>query len=214
MKEYHKITTFYERAGTPYKVKPQLVIAKPEFRAIQEWIVEEKVDGTNTRIILNGYGVEFAGRTSRAQFSSAIKEFFQETITPKLQKLPISNPMVIFGETVGPKINGNPYGLDTFQFYGFDVWLDRHTDAGPDPGWGYWLDRSEVFELFLATGIQRAPYLCDMQGRDAKTVLFEARSRLPGNKTDYFEGLIARPQVELFNQRGRRVIWKLKRRDF
>jgi hypothetical protein len=217
VKEYHKIRTYYERAGKPYKVTPKRQVLTEEFTVINRWVIDEKVDGTNTRFIFDGEKVTWAGRTARAQFGKELSAFL-DGVAEHMSQLGWNTPLIIFGETVGPKINGNPYGLDEFQFFGFDVWISRLTPPSalsvPNWDWGYWLNRSALTAFLAGAQIERVPYLCDMQYKNAELVMNEARSRLPGNKTDYFEGIIGRPAVELVSQRGRRVIWKLKRKDF
>ncbi len=42
---------------------------KPEFGYIPRWLVTEKVDGMNIRIIYNKDGVRYAGRTDKAHIT-------------------------------------------------------------------------------------------------------------------------------------------------
>lgn len=67
--QYHKIRTFWKRA--PEKPCPLIVgeFSLPEFEhlALCQWSGQEKLDGTNIRLIWDGNEVRFGGKTDRAQ---------------------------------------------------------------------------------------------------------------------------------------------------
>ena len=68
--EYHKIETIFERDPETFIVNPAL-LKNPVISTIKEWEVDEKIDGTNVRIILSEDGkISFGGRTDRAQLPS------------------------------------------------------------------------------------------------------------------------------------------------
>ena len=103
-----------------------------------EWEWTEKVDGTNIRIIWDGYRVDMKGRTDKADIPKHLKarldELFSGNEKEELFESTFGNKQVVlYGEGYGEKIQkgGGLYGKVDFIL--FDVYID-----------GFWLKRDAV----------------------------------------------------------------------
>lgn len=201
MDEYHKIQTVWLRdPETRHKHLLEGEWAKPEFRLLADcnWIFTEKVDGTNVRLIRDNR--EVRGKTDAAQIHPGLLGACQEIVnSPAFAELPES--MVLYGEGYGEKVQkGGGNYREGQGFVLFDVFCDM------------WLERSSVEEIGAQLGCPVVPII-------GSGTLHEMVRRVRGNLGSTWgdfqaEGIVARPEVELLNRRGERVITKLKRKDF
>jgi len=209
MSEYHKIDTLFERDKSTFVVDPSM-LRSSVLGTIREWDVTEKIDGTNIRVTLSATGeVSFGGRTDAAQISAdliqyLIRTFQQDQLKAALwldQTKPID--VVLYGEGYGAGIQkgGGLYRADK-SFILFDVMV----------GGQWWLDRKDVADIAGKLSIETVPYL----GRMTLDQIV-AHVRLPfASKigSAQAEGVVARPVETLFDKRMKRVIIKLKTKDF
>jgi len=211
MSKYHKIQSVFKRdPENNFKTFLEGEYSLPEFYYLAHngWVFTEKIDGTNIRIYWDGTEVRFEGRTDKAQIPTFLLEQLTEMFPPEVFSMfdngsPGTTSVVLYGEGYGAKIQkgGGNYISDGVSFVLFDV---RIGD--------WWLERSAVNELAESLGIKSVPTvgwgtLTDMvqfvrEGFDSIWGPFEA------------EGLVARPTIELFGRNGKRIITKLKCRDF
>lgn len=78
--EFPKIETLYERDAETFRVTDTLRL--PEFSLITQWLVTEKIDGTNVRVFFEAGGeIRFGGRTDAAQMPTFLLAHLQETFT-------------------------------------------------------------------------------------------------------------------------------------
>jgi hypothetical protein len=201
--QYHKINTLYRRDEKTHKVIPG-AWSTPEFEylAHADWCWTEKLDGTNVRVIYDGQGGRsFAGKTGNAQFHPALLAHLQETIgdSPFGDK-----PAVLYGEGIGEKIqNGGAY-CDGHEFVLFDVMVG-----------GVWLGRYDVNNVARKLGIPVVPVLAVRNPTWAATYVEEGIESFYAKRADrQAEGLVGRPMVELQDKQGRRIIAKIKTKDF
>lgn len=205
MPEYHKILTIWERdEHAPGRPVIPGQWATPEFSYLQNsvWVWTEKLDGTNIRVMWDGERVRFGGRTGRAMIDARLVDHLQRIFTDSRCREAFSGPICLYGEGVGVGIQkgGERYCPDGVKFVLFDAWAD------------VWLTRESVEALGLAFLIPIAPIV-------GRGTLWEAvecvQEGLCSAYGDFpFEGLVMRPRVELCDRMGRRVIAKLKVRDF
>lgn len=202
MKEYHKIQTVFLRdPETKFKTLLESQWAKPEFGwlANNEWVMTEKVDGTNIRVIWDGATVQFAGKTDRAQIPAPLLEHLYGHFTPS--RFNGLDPMTLYGEGYGAKIQkgGGNYRPDQ-HFILFDVFC------------GLWLERENVHDIACTVDCEVVPVATS--GPLEKMVNL-CRNGFQSMWGDFqAEGLVARPAIELLNRRGERIITKLKCKDF
>lgn len=227
MNTYHKIQTVFLRDPEKnFKGLLEGQFAKPEFEylANARWVLDEKLDGTNIRILWNGFNMEVRGKTDNAQLHTDLVRNIQALITPEklaeqfgvlgtLEGMSQTGPgeftieekpleVCLYGEGVGPGIQkgGGGYGKDK-KFVLFDVLIGN-----------FWLQRADVEKIATALGCEVAPVIATCTLHEAVELV---RQGFKSQWGDFMaEGIIARPEVQLTNRFGERVITKLKHKDF
>jgi ATP-dependent RNA circularization protein (DNA/RNA ligase family) len=208
MTEYHKIETLFERDAKTFVVDPSTLKASV-LGTIREWDVTEKIDGTNIRVMLSETGeVSFGGRSDAAQIPAdlvqyLIRTFPAERVAATMWRGGEPVGAVLYGEGYGPGIQkgGGLYRADK-AFILFDVLV----------GGQWWLDREAVEEIAGKLGIDHVPYLGRMTLDEIVALVREPFASKIGTATA--EGVVARPIETLFDKRMKRVIIKLKTKDF
>lgn len=210
MKEYIKIETPFERDTEGSK---KLIEGKWRNETVQYlrnawWAFTEKIDGTNISIVWDGHKVQFHGRTERAQIPAhlvnRLNELFGgETNEELFEQTFGETPMILFGEGYGYKIQNGGLYRDDVDFILFDVY---------QPDNDIWLKREAVESIAKTFGIDVVPIVLegDLQS-GIDYVKTHPKSTI--GKAD-MEGLVARPETELKDRLGRRVIVKIKVKDF
>ncbi len=208
MTEYHKIETVYLRnPETKYRTLLMGQYAKPEFAylAENEWVLTEKVDGTNIRVIVSADGkLIFGGKTDDAQIPAFLVSKLEARFFPQHARLQEMFPDggCLYGEGYGARIQkvGGNYRLDV-DFVLFDVkvgdwWLQRH-DVGV-------VAEKLSLDSVPIIGVSTLPEMVEL----AKTGF----TSWWGNFLA--EGIVARPTTELRSRSGNRIITKIKTKDF
>jgi ATP-dependent RNA circularization protein (DNA/RNA ligase family) len=209
MAEYHKIETLFERDASTFIVDPTKLKASV-FGTIREWDVTEKIDGTNIRVMLSKDGtVSFGGRTDAANIHAGLIQYLMWALPKEALKAALwLNPeepvdVVLYGEGYGAGIQkgGGLYRKDR-AFILFDVLVSGQ----------WWLGRDAVEEIAAKLGINAVPYLGRMT---LDQIVAAVREPFPSKiGTATAEGVVARPIETLFDKRMRRIIIKLKTKDF
>lgn len=206
--EYHKIDTLFERDSKSFVVNPGQ-LKSSVLGTIREWDVTEKIDGTNIRVMLSATGdVTFGGRTDAAQIPADLVQYLMRTFSADALKAALwideTQPdVVLYGEGYGPGIQkgGGLYRADK-AFILFDVLV----------GGKWWLDRSSVADIADNLQILAVPYLGRMT---LDEIVAAVREPFPSRLgTAIAEGVVARPIETLFDKRMKRIIIKLKTKDF
>ena len=213
MQEYHKIQTVYLRdPATKYKTLLIGEWAKPEFQLLKdiEWTWTEKVDGTNIRVMWDGQRVTFGGKTERAQIPAhlvnRLNELFHDEDLSSI--FAPDTPACLYGEGYGMKIQkaGPKYIPDGVDFILFDV------KVGLPETKQIWLERKNVEDIAEKLLIKTVPIIGKGPLGDAIQMV---KNGFPSTLGDLkAEGLIMKPSTELLNRLGRRIISKLKTKDF
>ncbi len=210
MLEYHKIPTVFSRdPQTKYKTLLEGQFATPELEYLANniWIFTEKIDGTNIRICWKaGGGTTIRGRTDNAQVPTFLFEKIQEILPASKFESVIdtakTEELILCGEGYGAKIQkgGGNYRLDQ-GFILFDV---RVGD--------WWLCREDVENIAAKLEINTVPII------EEGTLLDMVDMAKNGFESNWqgvaAEGIVARPKVELQARNGRRIITKIKHKDF
>lgn len=179
-----------------------------EFRYLADtnWTWTEKVDGTNTRLYWDGNTVTLGGRTDKAQMPNKLVDSLQ----PLVHAIDVwadlfgfgSESATIFGEGYGAGIQrGGSYRPDQ-GFIVFDVKIGRT-----------WLRRPDVESIANALGLLVVPVVGVMTLREA-IILVQLGSLVSAWPGVTAEGLVGKPEVELLDRRSRRIIAKVKTKDF
>lgn len=207
MKPYHKINTMFKRDMTQKKapiIEGAFVDETIEYLKNNLWQFTEKIDGTNIRVHVSTEGITYGGRTENAQIPATLITALDNIFCPKLVDIcrKFREGVTFYGEGYGPKIQkgGERYRNDQ-SFIVFDImvgpWMLRQEDVS-DVCWDLKLHRVPVIgEGTLQEGIELVK-----AGLTSTFGDFEA------------EGIVARPLVELTDRAGRRIITKIKARDF
>ena len=207
MNEYVKIPNIYKREehGSNSLIKGQYTKPELEYLAGLEWSWTEKVDGTNIRIIWDGYRVSFKGRTDKADTPKALLEKLEELFGGESKEELFENlfgqkPAILYGEGYGGKIqSGGDYG--DVNFILFDAVVD-----------GYWLKMANVQEIAASFGINYVPIVgSGTLDAAVEYIKSQPKSQLRNRE---LEGIVVRPMVPLFYRNGEPIMVKIKCRDF
>lgn len=182
---------------------------------------QEKIDGTNVRVMYDGGGsVWYGGRTDKAETLkqwSDLGDFVQKSFPlNKMQEVFGDKKVVVFGEGTSPAIQkaGNTYGLSA-HFWLFDV-VELDENGKP-----HWWPRSALDGLASKFHVTSPKYLSNLITIWEIADMLDKRAK--GEFEDVFkeifprenvEGFVLRPMEELVDPRGNRVITKVKVKDF
>ena len=203
----------YPKFYAPYKRKKDskyLDLTQPREELLPymnnetRWWVSEKLDGTNTRIIWDGYKVDVKGRTSSSQLQGYQNELLRELIQNDNYKFDETFGMqevTIYGEAFGGKIQKNPHGVEP-QFKVFDINID-----------GVWLDYPSVKEISKNLGLKYNDHVL-FDSWDKVIDIFKDIKKGRDDFDEYFEGLVAVPGHMPLTRLGERVMTKIKVADF
>lgn len=212
MSEYPKIQSIFKRESE----KPnrmlfgQWTLPEFEYLASNTWVYTEKVDGTNIRVLRNGFEVDFKGKTDNAQIppflETKLTDIFNEDIKSKMYSEVFKDQLeevILYGEGYGAKIQkgGGNYIKDGVDFVLFDVRVGK-----------IWLQRKDVEDVANKLGLGIVPIL----GYGTLIQMIDMVEKGFNSQWGDFpaEGIVARPIVEIQTRMGNRIITKLKHRDF
>lgn len=213
---YHKIKTVFDRDHlTNYKTVICGKFSKPEFKYLKDnkWLFTEKVDGTNIRVIIrkrDTWTIEIRGRSDKANVPDGVTQYIHSKLSDFVKlgrcfehaKLSEGFVACLYGEGFGPKIQkgGGKYRKDQ-GFVLFDVMINN-----------VWLDRKDVVDISDKLEIEVVPVLSTGPLSFMVEMCQEGFNSRWG---DFMaEGIVARPEVEMYNKQGKRIITKLKCKDF
>ena len=210
MKEYHKVqTVFLRNPADNFKTLLEGDWSSPELEVLKdiEWIWTEKIDGTNIRIMWDGQTVRFGGRSNKAEIPLFLFASLQEIFTnEKMKEVFLETADIcLYGEGYGARIQkGGNYIPDGTSFILFDCkindwWLMRDSLE----------DLAEKFSINIVPVIGRGPLLDAVEYCRAGF-----KSTMAYNKNYDAEGLVMKPPVELYNRGGKRIVTKIKYKDF
>ena len=211
MNEYTKIETIFERdmEGSKKLIEGKFRNETVEFLKDNQWICTEKIDGTNIGIVWDGHKVSYQGRTERAQIpahlmNKLIEMFGGETNEELFEQKFGETQVVLFGEGYGAKIQkgGGNYRSDV-SFILFDVYL---------PEQNLWLKRDALEDIAKTFGIDVVPIV--LTGTLQEAVDFVKQKPKSTIGVADMEGLVCKPAVDMLDRMRRRVIVKVKVRDF
>ncbi len=209
MKEYHKIETLFKRDPKTKKlIVGEYTNETVEYLKDNVWQFTEKVDGTNIRVYWDGHRVSFGGRTDNAMIPAhlinKLNDLFGGEVNEQLFEQKFGDtPVELFGEGYGPKIQSGGAYRDDVDFILFDVMI-KDT----------YLKRESVEDIANYFGLNIVPVVLEgtiQNGIDY--VMNNLKSTIAVNGAE-LEGVVGRPKVEVLDRLGRRVIVKIKRKDF
>lgn len=208
MIEYNKIETLWQRDMEGSKQLMEGVFRNPtvEFLKDNLWQFTEKFDGTNIRIHWDGHKVNYGGRTEAASIpahlmNKLVEMFGTDEAEQIFEQKFGETEVILFGEGYGPKIqSGGSYRKDV-SFILFDVLIS-----------GNYQPRESVEDIATAFGIDIVPIVLEGTIQDGVDYVKAKPKSTMG--TAMMEGLVGRPKVEMRDRCGKRVIVKIKVKDF
>lgn len=208
MTEYVKIETIFQRdtSGSKKLIEGQFINPYVEYLKDNQWVFTEKVDGVNTRIYWDGHKITFGGRTEDSQIPARLINYLNEKfINIETEELFEQNfgekEVILFGEGYGPKIQkGEAYRQDN-SFILFDVMIN-----------GNYQERDNVENIAKCFDLDIVPII--FKGTLSQGVNFVKTKPKSTMGTAFMEGLVARPERELQDRCGKRIIVKIKVKDF
>ena len=213
MKEYHKIYSVYKRNMKGNRKLIDGMFSLPEFEYLKNniWRWDEKVDGTNIRIIWDRNNLIFKGRTDRSQIpvflQTKLEEiFWNDKVMRVFSDMFQNTEVCLYGEGYGVKIQkgGGNYISDGVDFILFDVRIGN-----------WWLKREDIEMIAKKLNIKVVSILGYGTLKEAVNLIktIGVYSQL-GKKDFKAEGLVLRPKIELKARNGQRIITKIKCKDF
>lgn len=208
MTPYHKIDSLFKRDKDGNMLWGEY--SRPEFAYLSEntWMFTEKIDGTNIRVMIDtpSRKVTFGGRTDNAQIPAKLYTRLAEMFGDHSRLFDqFPDGACLYGEGYGDGIQkaGKLYG--DINFILFDVKIGN-----------WWLTREDREAVAESIGINIVPVRGSGPLRALQGMVEGGIVSYVGDRDTIFfaEGLIAEPVVPLFDRGGRRIITKLKARDY
>lgn len=176
------------------------------YLAESPWTYTRKVDGANLRVQWNGEQALWNGKSDKFQCGADLTDYMNNTFLEEIfeEKFGRDKAVTLFGEHMGPKVQGNELGLEKDEFVLYDVNIN-----------GTWLSKEDVVNIAEYFGIRTVynfmPNSVDtVRPRPLRELIVDCA----GGAFSDWEGIIATPLVEMRDQAGRRVIVKIKNRDY
>lgn len=219
LNKYPKIQTLYKRKYTQEECKAKRIRGNPivegmyskqEFDNIDSWIVQEKVDGTNIRVLKDG---KFAGRTEVSSIPPFLLKRL-EMLFPKekLRSVFGDKDFILFGEGYGNKIQkyGRFYippmeGVLSQDFMLFDAYIN-----------GHWANYDAIISIADELECEYAPLVFNRAASKQEIVDYvKSKPKSIIAKEDLtIEGIVAKTRPLMLFQNGDPIYFKLKCEDF
>lgn len=207
MKPYHKIQTVYKRnPETNFKTLLEDEYSLPEFEylANNKWSFAEKVNGINIKAMFDGEHISFSGKTDNAQIPSPLVKRLNEHFLPQVEvfKELFLEGVCLYGEGYGAGVRkGSGIYRQDQDFVLFDVKIGD-----------WWLQRNDIEDIAQKLGLDIVPII---GSGTLKNMVEMAAVGFNSTWGDFqAEGIVARPSIELKARNGRRIITKIKCKDF
>ncbi len=203
MTEYHKIQSIFRRDEETHKfIEGEWSLPEFEYLRNNSWTFTEKIDGTNIRIMWDGAQIKVGGRTENAQIPTFLYDILGVIFDVATLSTIFDCPACLYGEGFGAKIQkGGKYISDSVSFILFDVQIG-----------GWWLKRCDVEDIANKLHIETVPIVGI---GDLSKAIGMIKNGLQSIWGDFLaEGMVLRPATELKDRAGRRIITKLKHKDF
>jgi hypothetical protein len=174
-----------------------------------EWVFEddsvmaiEKLHGTNVSVVIeNGQIVAVFNRTERIPFFNKGKRYIIDAVQESWSRGYMENLLdgQWFGEVIGPKLQGNPYGIKTHVWIPFATFAQKHLKY---KSWGkYPKDFATISKWFQEELI---PLYALMQGngdvvKDAAGKVLKYEGFVEGIVFTHPDGRMAKLRVDMFD---------------
>ena len=216
MYKYNKMKTLFKR-DDDFKVTNE--VSCKEFLNINKWLVTEKIDGTNVRIIYTPFvsgmfaeppTITIEGKKDTSDMPSyllrALNGMFD--VAKFTEVFPeVKQGVCLYGEGYGAKIRSGGNYNKGHNFRLFDVWLD-----------GWWLDWDNVEDVAKKLEIKTVPVVMKTDLETAvelvKRKTLSDVAMQEGTYGHIAEGIVARAYPMMLFRNGVPIRWKLKVKDY
>ena len=208
MNKYPKIENVFVRDPKTHK----LIVNQyrnPIFESLRfaRWDVTEKLDGMNIRIMRPAFAerLRLAGRSDQAQIPWGIQKWFEDHYRDLQAGLNQEDwmpfPVCLYGAGIGPGIQkaGDKYGHEQ-RVVAFDLIIGGR--------WATYDEMSSYLEPCIEV-VDRLPCFTLVDAINHAMRPFDSH-----HGSGKAKGVIAKPTHELRDQRGNRIITKIKTQDF
>jgi len=212
MYKYPKIESVFNRDPDTHKlIWGDYRLPEFEYLSKCEWIGTEKIHGTGLRVMWDTENLEFRGRSDKAQMPTFLQDKLQELFHPEMFVKSFSHSSVcLYLEGFGARIQkgGGNYIPDGVGVALFDILIKD-----------FWLKREDVLSIASSLGMKEAPAdFCVVPIAYSGPLLEAAGFAADGFRSKWgdfnAEGLVLRPAVDIKNRLGKRIITKVKEKDF
>lgn len=166
-----------------------------------DWFAWRKLDGQNLRVHWNGEQALWNGKSNKFVPAKELSKYMNETFAEELfeEKFGRDKRVTLFGEHMGPKSQGNELGLNKDQFVLFDVLIGET-----------WLEYDQVQDIANFFNIYTPASFGEVSIMSLKDLINVVAS----GKYSSWEGIVAHPMGRLRDQKGNRIIVKIKNKDY
>lgn len=206
MKEYHKIESIFV-FDKESKKHIYGEFYNPDVEALKDnqWVVTEKIDGMNFRIIWDGHSLTYGGRTDATTFSKSQIDFItDELVNSHIETLFeqkfMDKKVIVYGELFGVNIQKGGLYTDNsgIYFMVFDIEVDD-----------IFLTKYDAHDLAMDLGYYFVPIVGEM-------TLPELLTEINHREVSHFssaklEGYVATPVGDFRSRLGKRIIVKIKK---
>ena len=168
-----------------------------------DWTFKRKLDGENIRIKWDGNEVAWNGKTDKFVCNSEFTDYMNSTFLEEIfeEKFGREKTVLLFLERMGNKVQTNELKLDNVEAILYDV---KIGDT--------WLEEESIKEIANYFGIHTCyDFMPDPNHHGRLIEIIEECSE--GRFKDW-EGVVAQPRVGLKDRRGKRLIVKIKNKDY
>ena len=150
--------------------------------------------------------MQFKGKTDRAQIPKPLMDVLESIFNPDdMTAVFGSKSVCLYGEGFGYKVqSGKGYRAESHDFILFDVNIND-----------MWLDFNNSLSIAESLNINHVPVVGYFTIDGAVELVKNGfKSQISEDENLISEGLILKPQIELLNRKGERIICKIKHKDF
>jgi hypothetical protein len=215
MESYLKINSVFKRDSYVKKHKGMYPLifgnySTPEIEFLKtcQFRFEEKMDGTNIRIIWDGSRIRFKGRKEKSQIPGSLLSFLEDTYYPKekdFQDKFGKREICLYSEGCGPGIGKAGKNFPDYASIIFDIKIRN-----------WWLQRKEIEEICDDLNLTSSKIVKIGTIDDIIDIVKNGFNSGFSNENNTFEaeGVVGKPIAQIFDRRSNLIYVKLKKRDF
>lgn len=178
-----------------------------EYLAKNPWAYKRKLNGENMRVMWNGEQAVWNGKTNDFKTDAVTAEYMNSTFLEEIfeEKFGREKQVLLFGERMAPKAQGNELNLEAVEFVLFDV---KIGDA--------WLEPKNLRAVAKYFGLHTCYDFMrpEDEKKDYVDTLENLIDAVAKGKFKDWEGIVASPATGLFNRKGERLICKIKNHEY